>query len=515
MSNKLVKAGTFIFLVTFISKILGFLRETFIAYHFGTSVESDAYFVALTPSTLAITFSISLSSVFLPMFIKYANDRHAAFIFSNRILFLFFSLSTFVYLLVIIKGDLFVSLIAPGMSSQGKTLAVEMLKILFPLVFIVIAIQLYTVMLNSFDCYFIPTASILPNNLLLILYLLFIGDSFGITSVSYVTLFSFLIQFIILYIYLRTFGYRFRTSNFFDPTTKEFMVLLFPILISTAFSQLNAVVDRFLASTLQEGSISALMYSYKLRTLILGIFVTSVISVTAPKISRLAHENSLKEVGHVTRESVLIVLLLLAPLTCIFMLFSREIIEILFERGEFGKEATLLTSRIFFYSSFAILGAGLRDIIIRTFYAFGDTKSPTKIIIAGLILNMMLSFLFVKLMGLSGLGLSLSMAMIFSSVAIGIKLNKIVPDIWNSKPFYMSVLKIAISAILSTIIFIFTKSIWAFAFDISDSFSIKSIILIICCASYCLIFILFLLLFKVEVLISFLRNTVIPKTGKG
>jgi putative peptidoglycan lipid II flippase len=515
MSGKLVKAGAFIFLITLISKILGFLRETFIAYHFGTSVESDAYFVALTPTTLAITFSVSLSSVFLPMFIKHLNQKNNAFEFSNRIIFLLLSFTIFIYLFVFFRGDLFVSLIAPGMDLEGKALAIDMLIIMFPLVFVVIVIQLYTVMLNSFDNYSLPAACILPNNLLIILYLLFIGDSFGITGVSYVTLIAFIIQFLILYFSLRKFDYRFRPSNFFEGTTKEFIILLLPILVSTGFSQLNAIVDRLLASTLQEGSISALMYSYKLRTLILGIFVTGIISVTAPKISRLAHGKKFEELGNVTRESVLIVFLLVAPLTGIFMLFSQEIIEILFERGEFGEDATLLTSGIFFYSSTAILATSFRDVVIRTFYAFGDTKTPTKIIILGLIVNMILSYLFVKVMGLSGLGLSLSISMVFSSIMIGIKLKDIIPGVWNSKTFYLNLLKILISASIPAVIFLFIHNFGLIDWDSFRNFFVKLFILLIYFIAYFLVFILLLLLFKVEIFMVFLKSSILPKIRRG
>ncbi|EMI10452.1 murein biosynthesis integral membrane protein MurJ [Anoxybacillus gonensis] len=515
MGNRLVKAGAFIFIVTLISKILGFLRETLIAYRFGTSLESDAYFVALTPSMLAVTFSMSLSSVFLPMFIKHCKNKKEGFLFSNRVLVLFFSIFVLMYMLILLRGDVFVSLMAPGMTEEGKMLAAHMLKILFPLSFLVIAIQIYTVMLNSFDQYFLPSASILPNNLLIILYLLLFGDTFGIFGVSYVTFIAFFIQFIILYWSLNKLGYSFRVVHFFDVTTKEFMILLMPLLVSTMFSQFNAIVDRLLASTLEEGSISALMYSYKLRTLILGVFVTSIISVTAPKISRLVQQDELDKVGTVTRESVLSVFLFMAPLTWICMLFSEEIIHILFERGEFDQRATILTSKVFFYSSVAILAASFRDIVVRTFYAFGDTKTPTNIIILSLIFNMVSSYIFVKMIGLPGLGLSLSLAVSISAWIITLRLNKLIPNVWKFKSFYTDMIKILICSLVPAFAFILIKKNFSiFHLHFYETFVTKFIFLISCFALYYFIFVLLLLAFKVEILTIFMRDVVLKKIKK-
>lgn len=455
MAVNLFKAGAIVFVVTTISKLLGFLRETFVAYHFGTSYESDAYYLALTPSTLAITFALSLSSVFLPLFIKYLKNKEDAYDFANKILLILLSGTFIFYVMVFAYGEGAVALIAPGLPLDTERLSIFLLKILFPLTFIVLAIQIYTVMLNSFDSFFIPAISILPNNLVILIYLSFFVNQFGINGLAYVTLLAFVIQLIILIITIRKYEYTFQTSQaIWDDRVKDFSILLLPILLSTAFSQLNAIVDRALASTQSEGSIAALMYSYRLRTLVAGIFITAVITVTFPKLSRI--KDKTQELVELTQKSLLSILLIIGTLSVYFIVFHTEIIRLLFERGAFNQQATEVTSSIFLYYSIGLVFMGYREILSRNFFAVGDTKTPTKIMILSLVITMILSFALVESMGIAGLGLSSSIGLIINAVLISNSVSKVTIGIWTTDHLKVS-LKILTCILISGLLIWFLK----------------------------------------------------------
>jgi len=496
--SKLVKSGIIVFVITALSKVLGFLRETFLAYQFGTSFETDAYFVALTPSTLAITFALSVSSVFIPLFVKNMYDRQEAHRFANNIIIIFFLVCIVLYLCLFLNGKAFIGLIAPGLPDYAETLSIQMLKILFPLVFVSIAIQMYTDMLNSYERFSASAMSLLPNNLLIIFYLVIVGKDFGIGGVAYITLAAFLIQLIILYSLLRKEQYQFRLSQkVFDIKTKEFLILVFPVIISSAFSQVNAIVDRFIASNLSEGSISALMYSFRLRSMITGIFVTAIITVTFPKISKLALKLNKEELVNLTQDSLKMILLIVGPISAYLMLFSTDIIKLLFERGEFSHEATIATSGVFFYYSLGLIFIGIRDVVVRNFYALGDTKSPTIIIIASLFINIILSFVLVNMMGLNGLGLSSTLGILLSIILLNTKLNSILPNIWSEK-FIWGSAKITLSIIAAgSLIYFMRESIHTFSLSFLSDFELSCIRLISYFILYIIIY-LFILLFLKE-----------------
>jgi putative peptidoglycan lipid II flippase len=498
MAVNLFKAGVIVFIITTFSKVLGFLRETFVAYHFGTSFESDAYYLALTPSTLAITFSLSLSSVFLPQFINHLKKIEDAYDFANKVLLIILISSFILYGLILAFGEGAMTLLAPGLPTDTESLSVLLLQILFPLTFIVLAIQIYTVMLNSFDNFFTPAISILPNNLLILIYLLFFVDEWGIIGLAYVTLLAFIIQLTILFITLRKFDYTFKiASNILDTNVKNFSILLLPILLSTAFSQLNAIVDRVLASTQSEGSIAALMYSYRLRTLVAGIFITAVITVTFPKLSRI--KDKTKELVDLTQNSLLSILLLIGPLSVFFIIFHMEIIQVLFERGAFNPQATLVTSSIFLYYSIGLVFMGYREILSRNFFAAGDTKTPTKIMIISLFTTMLLSVIFVQVMGISGLGLSSSIGLIINAAIISFSINKVTKGIW-SKDFLKSSYKIVVSIIGTGII------LWLFKNKIIDFENYSLIIQIIILSGFLIIQYLLLLIILYTLKLKIVMN---------
>jgi putative peptidoglycan lipid II flippase len=507
--SKLVKAGIIVFIISALSKVLGFLRETFLAFYFGTSYESDAYFIALTPSTLAITFALSLSSVFLPLYVKHSKDKKSAFQFSNNIISIFSIAIALCYGLLFLNGGIFVNLIAPGLPDYAEKLSIDMLKVLFPLAFICIVIQVYTDILNSHERFSVPVLSLLPNNLIIIVYLMLFGREYGIEAVAYITIIAFIVQLFILYYYLRKDAYRITISkNIFDLNTKEFMLLVIPVLLSSVINQVNSVVDRLIASTLSEGSISALMYSFRLRSVITGIFITGIITVTFPKISKLALKMNKEELVKMTQDSLQMIFLIVGPVSIYLMLFSREIIEVLFERGEFNSNATIATAGVFLYYSLGLLFIGILEIVVRNFYALGDTKSPTIIIIVSLLINMLASYIFVKWMGLAGLGLSSTLGIAISVVMLNKKISKILPTMW-SKGFLISCVKIVISIILSGLLVHYIIIITPIL-DWHNSLSIitKIVYLILYFIFYLMIYVCALLLLKEKLTAGFLTKII-------
>jgi putative peptidoglycan lipid II flippase len=445
MTRVLFKTGLVLFLITIASKLLGFTREILIAKHYGTSSLADAYYVALTPTMLAITFSFTLSSVFLPLFVNFASDKRKSNLFTNNVLFLFLAIFIVAYTFVIVFTQHFIDLLAPGLTEEAEAMAITLVRILFPLVFIVIAIQIYTLMLNTFHDYMASAASILPNNLIIIAYLWFFADKYGIVGVAVTTLISYVLQLVILYLLIKGHHYKVvRNVELWSSNSKKFLLLLYPIMISSGFTQFNSVVDRILASGISEGAIAALSYAFNLRGIATGICITPVITLTFPELSRLSHNQDYEKVSTLTHNSLFSLFILLMPLTVIFMSFSHVIVQTLLERGSFDAQATAMTSAIFWAYSIGIIAIGFREVTLRAFYSYGDTKTPTYIMISGTVVNIVLSFILVKTMGIIGLGLSASMAFIITAVITAILLKKKQASVW-SKDFIRKMMKLFVA----------------------------------------------------------------------
>ncbi|NQX60421.1 murein biosynthesis integral membrane protein MurJ [Paenibacillus qinlingensis] len=445
MTRVLFKTGLVLFLITIISKLLGFTREILIARNYGTSSLADAYYVALTPTMLAITFSFTLSSVFLPLFVNFASDKKKSNIFTNNVLFLFFAIFIVAYAFVIVFTYHVIHILAPGLTEEAERMAVTLVRILFPLVFIVIAIQIYTLMLNTFHDYMASAASILPNNLMIIAYLWLFADKYGIVGVAVTTLVAYLLQLVIIYLLLKGHQYKVvRNVELWNSNSKKFLLLLYPIMISSGFNQWNSVVDRILASGISEGAIAALSYAFNLRGIATGICITPVITLTFPELSRLSHNEDYEKVSTLTHNSLFALFILLMPLTVIFMSFSHIIVQTLLERGSFDAQATAMTSAIFWAYSIGIIAIGFREVTLRAFYSFGDTKTPTFVMITGTLVNIVLSYILVKSMGVRGLGLSASISFILTAVITAILLKKKQASVW-SKDFIRKMIKLTVA----------------------------------------------------------------------
>ncbi|OAS17177.1 murein biosynthesis integral membrane protein MurJ [Paenibacillus oryzisoli] len=445
MTRVLFKTGMVLFLITMVSKVLGFTREILIARNYGTSSLADAYYVALTPAMLAITFSFTLSSVFLPLYVQVASHKKTSNVFTNNVLFLFFSIFIVAYTLVIVFTQHVIHLLAPGLTAEAEAMAITLVRILFPLVFIVIAIQIYTLMLNTFHDYMASAASILPNNLIIIAYLWLFGDKHGMVGIAVTTLIAYVIQLAILFILLKGHHYKVvKHVELWRPDSKKFLLLLYPILFSSGFNQCNAIVDRILASGISEGAIAALSYAFNLRGIATGIVITPIITLTFPELSRLSHNQDYDKVSTLTHNSLFTLFILLMPLTVIFMSFSPTIVQTLLERGSFDSQATAMTSTIFWAYSLGILAIGFREVTLRAFYSFGDTRTPTYIMIAGTVVNMVLSYILVRSSGVMGIGLSASISFILTAVITAILLKRKQASIW-SRDFIRKMMKLTVA----------------------------------------------------------------------
>ena len=149
-----------------------------------------------------------------------------------------------------------------------------------------------------------------------------------------------------------------------------------PVFVGVAVNQVNGLVDKTLASTLVEGSISALNYANKLNEFVMGIFIVSITSVIYPLLSKLSAANNKEEFNNSIVKSINYVILLVIPISIGAMVLSTPIVKLLFERGAFDLRATQMTSSALFCYSIGIIGFGLRDILSRVFYSIQDTKTP-------------------------------------------------------------------------------------------------------------------------------------------
>lgn len=410
----LARAAMGVALIGVVSKLLGFLREVTLARHFGATAATDAYLVALVIPLIVVGALINAVTVtFIPIFAEYEATRGEAAALRlvnntlNLLLLLSLLLGGFWYLL----APQVVGVLAPGFHGSQATLTIHLTRLMLPAVLAMAAVGLATAVLQSRQHFWVPAATGLPYNFILIAAIIFLAKYFGIAGVAVGTALAIFSQALMQIPSLYRAGFRYQpVLDLREEGLRKMGVLIWPVLIGVAATQLSVIVDRWLASTLPEGSISALNYSFKLVTLPLGLIVSAVTSVTYPLFSQMAATDRQRALGESYLKTAKILILFFVPLTAGMIVLREPFVKAAFQRGAFDAGDTAATAVALLFYSLGLVAYSLNDLSARVFFAVQDTRTPVVVSVMVVGLNVALNLVLVKPMAHGGLALATSIA---------------------------------------------------------------------------------------------------------
>ncbi|SFC54180.1 murein biosynthesis integral membrane protein MurJ [Clostridium uliginosum] len=420
-SNSLVKSTFIIMIVSCISRVIGFVRDMLIGKSFGAGIYTDAYNVAVTiPETIFMLVGLAISTSFLPILskIRAKKNEEDMYAFANNVINILFIISLVFFIVTSIFSKEIVATLGKGFDTETTILAVRLTRItLINLLFLSIN-ACFTSLLQVNEDFIIPSILGLFFNLPMILYLLFFKnyDIIGLTIANVIGNFF---RVAVQVPSLVSHGYRYRFFvDFKDEGLKAILILIIPVIIASGANSLNMVVDTMIATSLEVGSVSALNYAVKLIFFINSIITTSIASVAYPIMANTRNNGNHKEFISVLKQSIIYLALLLIPITIGLIIFKRNVVSIIYERGEFKEYAVNLTTLALLGYSVGIFFTGMRDILNSTLFSMGKTKITTLNGIIGVIINILLSITLSKYIGLVGVALASSIAMIITSLLL-------------------------------------------------------------------------------------------------
>lgn len=409
------RSGLLVMIITMVSRVLGLVRATIIAYYFGASGATDAYFSAFKISNFfrQLLGEGALGSSFIPLYNEKieieGEEKGKEFIYS--ILNLIFVFSTIVTLLMIIFSQDIINLIVNGFPTETKILASQLLKIM-SVYFIFISLSgMICAMLNNFKQFAIPASTSIFFNLAIILASMGFSKTFGISALAYGVVLGGAFQLLIV---LPSFfkivkGYSFKI-NWKDPYLKKIFILMCPMLVGVVARQVNTIVDQVFASYLQEGGVTALENATRLYLLPVGVFGVSISTVIFPVLSKAVARNDLKTAENNIVKGLNILLFLIIPSTAVLTFYSTDVIRLTLSYGKFGEEAVKVTSEALLYYSLGLYFYTAIYLMTRAFYSVKNSSYPVRFSIVSIIINIVLNFALIKPMAYRGLALSTSIA---------------------------------------------------------------------------------------------------------
>ena len=192
-------------------------------------------------------------------------------------------------------------------------------------------------------------------------------------------------------------GLRFRPSlHWRMPEVRRVGHLLAPRLLGQAALQINIIVIAALLSLLSAEAQAANRYAYQLLMLPHGIIALSLGTVLFPRLTRLFAANDLTSLRRVSLQTLRLVLWLAVPAAILLAVLHVPILRLLFQRGAFNAESLLLTGRALFFYTPGVIGLAGSEIVIRTFYAMEDTRTPVIVGLLTIMINAVVAWSLIR-----------------------------------------------------------------------------------------------------------------------
>lgn len=473
MSKKTKTTALVLMLIILTSKITGFFRDIVLAQTFGAGEITDAYLTALNiPVVLFDGISADLGTTFIPIYFKIKSSKGQEEVnkFTSNILNIVILISLVFVLLGVIFAPYIVKIFAVGFKGDVFDLTVNYSKILiFSMVFIAINGLVSSYLVASGNVY-ISGAITIPFNIFVIIAIIFASVTESYVMV-YGTLIAYIAQLLFQLPLLIKKGYKHRlTVNLRDENIRQILFLVIPVFIGSYINQINAVVNRTLASTLDSGSITALNYANKLNMFAVGVIAVAISTIMYPILSKLASEGNKKLFKINISKSINMIVIIMLPIMVVMTTFSTEIVKVLFEEGSFNSHDTYLTSTALFFYSIGILAYGLKELLAKSFYSLQDTKTPVRNATISVVINIVFSIILVNIMGIGGLALASSISATVTTMLLLISLRKKIGKIGFSY-----ILKTFIKgAIASIVMYIIMRIAYNYIFIYGTRFALES-----------------------------------------
>jgi len=423
---------------TFLSRVLGLIREQVFAYLFGASMAADAFFAAYRiPNLLRDLFAEgALSSAFVPVF-KHEmakGGKEVAFELAQ----VCFSVLTIIIAAIIILGSItapwLVRLMAPGFGEVvGKLELTSQLTILmFPFLLLVALAALAMSILNSFDRFGIPAMAPALFNVGVISAAFLICPYLErpIYGMGIGVLLGGLGQFAIQLPSLRNIGFRFKfRPEFRHPGLQNIRRLITPMIGGLAAGRINIFVNTLLASLLAAGSVSYLTYAYRIMHLPLGMIAVALGTVALPKASAQAAANDMSGITETFHRAIHYCFFLVFPVAAFFVAAGDVIVALLFEHGRFSSMDTVNTYHALIWYSVGLIGfAGVR-VTAPLYYAMKDAVRPMRYSIYSVIANLAANLAFIPFLGFAGLAAATAVGGIVNFGFLVYNLPKVIGEI--------------------------------------------------------------------------------------
>ena len=434
MAKQLLKSGMIVSFMTLLSRILGVIRDIVMANYLGASWISDVYFIAQKiPNFLRRLFAEgAFSQAFVPVLSEYQTNKEIQEV-KKLIADTAGTLSVILFFVVIIGvvgSPVLVTLFGPGF--VGKTeqfeLASLLLKITFPYILFISITGLCGSVLNSIGRFAVPAFTPVLLNICIIsaaiLYSSAAPNKLAM-ALAWGIFFAGIIQLLFQLPFLWKEGLLLKPKwGWGSPGVQKILALMLPTMFGVSVAQINLLLDTVLASLLQEGSVTWLFYSARMLEFPLGIFAIAISTVILPTLSKQHVGQDSQSFNRTLNWGLRLVCMIGIPATIGLVMMAEPIILTVFQRGEFTVESANFTAQGLRAYIVGLLGFMLIKVLATGFFSRQDTKTPVKVGVIAMAVNMVFNLLLFFPLAHVGLALATAISATVNASLLFIMLRK-------------------------------------------------------------------------------------------
>jgi putative peptidoglycan lipid II flippase len=438
------------------SRILGLVREIVLNAVFGAGKELDAFKAAFRfPNLLRDLFAEGALSVsFVTTFSKKmeTGGRTAAFRLASLVISSLCIVMGAITLLGIFGSEWLVRFIASGFYSvPGKAeLTIQLTRILFPFIFFVSLAAVYMGLLNSLGSFGLPASASTAFNAVSIVFGLTIGWLID-PELGWKAIYGFAIGTVlggIIQLFIQVpksirLGFHFRWMlDWKDSGLRQVLILILPSIVGGAAVQVNVLVNTWFASFLENGAFTCLDNAFRLMQLPIGMFGVAIASVVLPSLSRSVAQENMEHFRERISEGIKLALFLTVPASVGLAILAEPIISVIYQHGVFTSYSTAQTALALQAYTIGLAGYACIKVLAPAFYAIDRPGIPVRISITGIVINIILNYVFIRVLGLGlrGLALSTSIVALINVLQLAFELRSRVGSYGQMSSFFIRII---------------------------------------------------------------------------
>jgi putative peptidoglycan lipid II flippase len=436
--NTLIVAGGYL-----LSRVLGLVREMIISARFGTSPQLDAYKAAFNAIDLIylVIAGGALGSAFIPIFTHFlteGRDEDAWRLASTVANLALIALLAACALIALLADPIVALTIGHGFDPAGRVLTAQIVRLLLIQPVLLGLGGLAKATLESFDRFTLPAVGANLYNLGSIGGALLLAPWLGIYGLVWGVIAGAALFLLVQAPGLRSVGARYTPTLRLDlPGVRQIGRLLGPRLFGQSAWQINMLAIGSFATLLGHGAVSANGYALLLMMLPHGLIALSLGTVIFPQLARHHAAGDTAALRAVSLGAVRNVLFLALPTATLLATLRLPVVRALFQRGAFDMTSTTLTTTALGFYALGLAAFAASEILVRTFYAMQDTRTPVYVGIGAVLLNIALGWTLLQLTpSLGALALAFSIANTVESLALLAllrpRLGRLGGDFWGA-----------------------------------------------------------------------------------